>query len=92
MTRRSSRHWNRVFLATHGEDCDEADCSHAVHGEDYVGADIYTATCGGPHTRAYEYALEEAAAHGDPMPEQAPGRDHAHGEEHTQEHVCWQDL
>jgi len=37
-------------------------------------ADIHTAACGGPHGGASGCTLKEAAAHGEPMPEQAPGR------------------
>lgn len=38
------------------------------------GADIHTLACGGSHTAVGGYALKEAAAHGDPRLEQAPGR------------------
>jgi len=41
-----------------------------VHG----GADRHTATHGGPQARASGCALKEAAAHRDPMLEQASGR------------------
>ncbi|GAB0204951.1 zinc finger and BTB domain-containing protein 5 [Grus japonensis] len=45
--------------------------------EDYSGADIHSAACGGPHIRAGGNALKEAAA--------ASG-------EHTPGHVFWQKL
>ncbi|KAK4806141.1 hypothetical protein QYF61_001064 [Mycteria americana] len=37
-------------------------------------ADIHPAACGGPHAKASGCALKEAAACGEPMLEQAPGR------------------
>jgi len=42
--------------------------------EDYAGADIHPAAHGGPHATARGCALKEAAAHGEPMEEEAPGR------------------
>lgn len=42
--------------------------------KDHSGADMHTAAHGGPYAGAGGYALMEAAAHGDPTPEQAPGR------------------
>jgi len=42
--------------------------------EDHAGADIHTAAHGGPHSTAKGNALMEAAAHGKPTQEQAPGR------------------
>ena len=42
--------------------------------EDHAGADIHTAARGGPHAGAGGYALKEAAACGEPMQKQAPGR------------------
>ena len=42
--------------------------------EDCGGADIHTAAHGGTHTAAGGYDLKEAAACGEPMQEQAPGR------------------
>ncbi|KAK4810457.1 hypothetical protein QYF61_004237 [Mycteria americana] len=45
--------------------------------EVHVRADIHTAACGGPHTRAGGCAMKEAAAHGEFMLEQTPGRNHS---------------
>jgi len=47
---------------------------HLQPVEGHSRADIHTAACRGPHGGASGYALKEAAAHGEPMPEQAPGR------------------
>jgi len=44
------------------------------HKEDHVRADTHPAAHGGPHDRAGGHALTEAAAHGEPMQEQAPVR------------------
>ena len=44
------------------------------HMKNHTGADIHTAAHGGPYAGAGGYALKEAAAHGDPTLEQAPGR------------------
>jgi len=41
--------------------------------EVHSGADIYTSARGGPHAGAGGSALKEAAAHRDPIQEQAPG-------------------
>ena len=42
--------------------------------DNHSGADSHTAAHGGPHTAAGGYILKEAAAHGEPMQVQAPGR------------------
>ncbi|KAK4824529.1 hypothetical protein QYF61_016109 [Mycteria americana] len=42
--------------------------------ESHAEADIHTVARGGPHVGASGCALKEAAAHGDPIQEQAPGR------------------
>ncbi|OPJ67050.1 hypothetical protein AV530_016973 [Patagioenas fasciata monilis] len=41
--------------------------------EDQRGEDIHTTACGGPHTRADRYYLNEAAACGKPNLEQKKG-------------------
>jgi len=60
--------------------------------EDHGGADIHTVDCGGPYSRAGEYTLKAAAAHGEPKLEQVPGRSVAYREGPMQEQVLWQDL
>ena len=57
----------------HGEDHGEAGCPLQPM-EDNSGANIHTSVCGGPHAAVGRYALKEAAAQGEPMLEQAPGR------------------
>ena len=42
--------------------------------EDHGGVAIHTAAHGGPHDGAGGHVLKEAAAHGEPVLEQAPGR------------------
>lgn len=63
---RYSRHWSRIPPAAHGGDCSEEEflCRGGIH----------SAACAEPQARAGGYTLKKAAAHGEPMQEQDPGR------------------
>jgi len=55
--------------------------------QNYSGADICTVTCEGTPAIAGKHALIEAAAHGETMQEQVPGRRCGCGEEPKHEQV-----
>jgi len=68
-------HWRRDSPAACGENHGKAACTPAAHE--------------GPHAAAAGSALKEAAAHGKPMPEQAPGRSYGWWRGAHTEPVCF---